>query len=101
MGVTETHLLFQSLSIPVIVLVGHGGNGGVVVGSGPDFTGPDLPPDLGDVIDEKLKPNAPIYVLGCDQFSEGTADGIQDLADKTGHPVICNEDPVIFVDRPF
>lgn len=89
-------------SIPAIVLVGHGaGNGGVLVGSGPGFTGPDLPSDLEDLIDQKLKPGAPIYVLGCDQFEQGSADGIQDLADGTGHPVISNEAPVIFVERPL
>jgi hypothetical protein len=60
-----------------------------------------MPSDLEDLIDQKLEPGAPIYILGCDQFSEGTAGGIQEMADGTGHPVICNEDPVVFVERPL
>ena len=93
-------------SIPAIVIVGHGTlGGGVSTENGDDIDGETIDDgthqDLIDLINQKLEEDAEICVLGCDQFSEGTADGIQDLANATGHPVVANEDPVTFVDYWF
>jgi hypothetical protein len=43
------------------------------------------------LIDQKLMPDAPIYILGCEQFIPWTAAGTELLADRTDHPVICNQ----------
>ena len=87
---------YEDGSIPAIVFVGHGADGGVQLsGNGDDLDGDTLTDgdhqDLIDLINDKLEDDATIYIIGCTQFDQDDAEHLQDLADATGHPVVANE----------
>jgi len=94
---------YEDGSIPAIVFVGHGADGGVQLsGNGDDLDGDTLTDgnhqDLIDLINQKLEEDATIYILGCTQFDQDDAQHLQDLADATDHPVVANEDDVTWYD---
>ena len=76
-------------SVTDIFLSGHGAaDGGVQSGEpGGDMDASTLPDRIADLIHQKLVPGGRLVILGCDQ---ATRPGMQDLADKTGVPVVGN-----------
>lgn len=79
-----------SNSVDVIVLSGHGSYPGGVQSSGGDITAGTLTDSACEVIKGRAAPGAVVVICGCSQGSAGYVEGIQDLSDKLGLPVIVN-----------
>lgn len=77
-------------SVDVIVLSGHGSYPGGVQSSGGDITAGTLTDSACEVIKGRAAPGAVVVICGCSQGSAGYVEGIQDLSDKLGLPVIVN-----------
>ncbi len=92
---------YDDKSISSIAINGHGaGEGGVLVGGDEEkLTGYNIPPWVSQVIDDKLVDDGKIFVLSCCQFELYSSLGLEQLAIKTGHPVVSNEENVYFKDR--
>ncbi len=83
-------------SLPGFVLVGHGAWEGGVNKMVDGFKYPFGNDRLWEIIGKKLKPDAVITILGCEQFMPGSAKGIKHIAEKSMRSVVCNESHVRF-----
>lgn len=81
-------------SVPMLVLAGHGGNGGVAsLGGGIDYSSlmsRDDREEILNLIGAKLTSGALILILGCCQARSDFAWNVQLLANETSHSVIAN-----------
>jgi len=81
-------------SLSYVYLVGHSSltRGGVRVADGQYLSEQNLPDDVAQLIDRKLSTVGKVLMGGCclAQDDHGSAERMQDLADKIGHSVIAN-----------
>lgn len=74
-------------SVGGLIISGHGSGAGVQ-SSGGGLTPATLDQATVDAIISRLAPGAPIIIVGCG--CGGNGNGAQEIADRTGHPVIAN-----------
>ncbi|MGB7344411.1 MAG: DUF4347 domain-containing protein [Pirellulaceae bacterium] len=77
-------------SLESIVLSGHGAAGGVQTADGMHMGPQNLPPDIAQLIEDKLTNEGTVIVLGCNQADSDRAEHMQALADVLGHSVVGN-----------
>ena len=76
-------------SVDVLVFSGHGSIGGVQ-SSGGDITEATLTDSAREVLKSRTSPGGVVVICGCSQGSGGYVEGIQDLANELGLPIIVN-----------
>jgi hypothetical protein len=86
---------YEDGSISILVISGHGDpDGGAATSetaTGGGLDGGTLPQEIADLIGAKLAPDAQIIILSCDVADDQYDDGLQEMADKTDHPVLGND----------
>jgi hypothetical protein len=77
-------------SVDVVVISGHGDVGGTQ-SSGGGITAGTLTPEAIEIIKDSVSPNAVVVICSCSQGKMKYVEGIQELANELGIPVIVND----------